>query len=97
VGVDPAGIERAWRSLRSRRAQTPNSNFQTPTSKLQTPTSKLQALDWTLWFLILVCAAMFVEGLLDYHLTRTAGPHFTEECHVDEAGDHLRDAHAGGA
>jgi hypothetical protein len=42
-----------------------------------------QALDWTLWFLILVCAAMLVEGLLDYRLTRFTGPDFSRERHAD--------------
>jgi hypothetical protein len=42
-----------------------------------------QALDWTLWFLILVCAAMCVEGLLDYRLTRSTGPDFSRERHAD--------------
>jgi hypothetical protein len=42
-----------------------------------------QALDWTLWFLILVCAAMLVEGLLDYRLTRSTGPDFSKERHAD--------------
>jgi hypothetical protein len=42
-----------------------------------------QALDWTLWFLILVCAAMLVEGLLDYRLTRSTGPDFSRESHAD--------------
>jgi hypothetical protein len=42
-----------------------------------------QALDWTLWFVILVCAAMLVEGLLDYRLSRTNGPDFSKERHAD--------------
>jgi hypothetical protein len=42
-----------------------------------------QALDWTIWFLILVCAAMCVEGLLDYRLTRSTGPDFSRERHAD--------------
>jgi hypothetical protein len=42
-----------------------------------------QALDWTVWFLILVCAAMLVGGLLDYRLTRSVGPDFSRERHAD--------------
>lgn len=42
-----------------------------------------QALDWSIWFLILVCAAMLVEGLLDYRLTRPPGTDFSREHHAD--------------
>jgi hypothetical protein len=41
-----------------------------------------EALDWTVWFLILVCAAMLVEGLFDYRLARKAGDDFSREGHA---------------
>ena len=41
-------------------------------------------LDWTVWFLILMCTAMLVEGLLDLHVARTGGEeHFSKEHHAD--------------
>jgi len=42
-----------------------------------------QALDWTLWFLILVCSAMLVEGLLDLRLTRQTDDTFSRKRHAD--------------
>ena len=35
--------------------------------------SQSQVLDWTVWFLILTCSAMLVEGLLDYRLATKSG------------------------
>ena len=41
-------------------------------------------LDWTVWFLILTCGAMLVEGLLDLRLARTARlDNFSKEHHAD--------------
>ena len=43
-----------------------------------------QILDWTVWFLILTCSAMLVEGLLDLRLARDGGEaHFSKGHHAD--------------
>ena len=41
-------------------------------------------LDWTVWFLILTCGAMLVEGLRDLRLARDRGEeHDSKEHHAD--------------
>ncbi len=41
-----------------------------------------QALDWMIWFLIAVCTAMLVEGLLDYRLASKLGDRFARDTHA---------------
>ena len=43
-----------------------------------------QILDWTVWFLILICAAMLIEGLLDLRIARIARlDNLSKEHHAD--------------
>jgi len=52
-------------------------------SAVQSLVSPEPVLAWTVWFIILISAAMLVEGLLDIRLAHSEDEQFSKEHHAD--------------